>query len=205
MSGAAPADGLPVAPAAERNKGAILDVLRPSLPAAGTVLEIASGTGQHVLHFARALPHLCFQPSEPDADSRAIVAARVARAGLPNLAAPLDLDVAREPWPIGAADAIVCINMIHISPWTATLALFAGARRVLPAGAVLCLYGPFRRHGEHTAPSNAAFDADLRRRDPSWGVRDLETVTEVAAEAGLTLERVEPMPANNLTVLFRRH
>lgn len=191
------------APAAERNREPLLAVLRRVLPQhhGAQVLELASGTGQHALHFASALPHLRWQPTDADADARASIAAWRAEAGLDNLLPPLFLDV-REPWPVAAADAIFCANMVHISPWTCTLALLAGAAAVLPPGSPLVLYGPYRRGGAHTAPSNAAFDASLRARDPSWGVRDLEVV--VAEARGFTLDEVVEMPANNLTVVLRR-
>jgi SAM-dependent methyltransferase len=195
----------PDSPAAERNKGPILEVLRGVLPPAGTVLEIASGTGQHVVHFAAALPGLTWQPSDPDPERSAAIAARVAGAGLPNVRAPLALDVHEARWPVTApVAAVVCINMIHIAPATATGALIAGARRALdPAGArVLYLYGPYRQGGRHTAPSNAAFDESLRARDPAWGVRDLDEVTALAAAAGFRRTAVVPMPANNLSVVF---
>jgi SAM-dependent methyltransferase len=198
------AAGGPESPAAERNKEAILAVLRRVLPATGTVLEIASGTGQHIEHFARGLPNLTWQPSEPDADLRAAVAARVAAADLPNLRAPLALDVRDENWPVESAAAVVCINMIHIAPWAATAALFAHARQLLAPPAVLALYGPYKRRGAHTAPSNAAFDASLQRRNPDWGVRDLDTVGSVAAARGFALREVVEMPANNFTVIFQR-
>jgi SAM-dependent methyltransferase len=191
-------------PAAERNKEPILGVLREGLPARGLVLEIASGTGQHAAHFARALPSLDWQPTDPDAGLLEAIAARVDAAGLPNLRKPLPLDVHAPTWPVASADAIVCINMIHIAPPSATEALLAGAERVLCGDGPLVLYGPFRRGGEHTAPSNAAFDADLRRRNAEWGVRDLETVAALAERHGLTLERLVPMPANNFTVVFRK-
>jgi SAM-dependent methyltransferase len=190
------------APAPERNKEPILEVLREVLPARGTVLEIASGTGQHVAHFAAALSALEWQPSDPDASSRESIAAWAT--GLPNVATPIELDVMQVPWPVAAADAIVCINMIHIAPWTAAEALFGGAGRILPRAGVLFLYGPYRRGGAHTAASNEAFDRDLRSRDPRWGVRDLEAVESLAGGEGFTLERVVPMPANNLSVVFRR-
>jgi SAM-dependent methyltransferase len=192
------------APAAERNKQPILEVLAPLLPASGEVLEIASGTGQHAAHFAAALPGLRWRPSDPDPAARASIAARIADEKLANVGAPLDLDVTRQPWPLERADAVVCINMIHISPWAATGALMQGSARILPAGGLLFLYGPYRRGGAHTAPSNEAFDASLRAQDPAWGVRDLETVAGVAASAGFSLEKVVAMPANNLSVVFRR-
>ncbi|MGQ9364820.1 DUF938 domain-containing protein [Azospirillum sp. ST 5-10] len=190
------------APAAERNRDPILDVLRRVLPATGLVLEVASGTGQHAVHFAAALPGLEWQPSDADARARASVAAWRADAGLANLREPLALDAAAGSWPVARADAVVCINMIHIAPWAAAQGLLRGAARLLPEGAPLVLYGPFRRDGRHTAPGNAAFDADLRARDPAWGVRDLGEVA--AAAAGFRLGEVVEMPANNLTVVFRR-
>ena len=193
------------APAAERNRGPILDVLRRVLPGSGSVLEIASGTGQHAVHFAQALPALRWQPSDPDAHARRSIAAWVAHAGLPNLAEPIALDVRdASSWPAAARDAIVCINMIHISPWTSAEALFAGAARVLRPGGVLFLYGPYRRDGRHTAPSNEAFDQQLRSRDASWGVRDLEAVVALGLDRGLDCIEVVDMPANNLSVVFRR-
>lgn len=190
------------APATDRNRDAILEVLRANLPAAGTVLEIASGTGQHAVHFAAGLPGLTWQPSDPDPGLRASIAAWRAEASLPNLREPLALDAAAADWPVERADGVICVNMIHIAPWAAALGLFAGAARILPVGAPLLLYGPFRRGGRHTAPSNAAFDADLKARNPTWGVRDLEEVERAAAE--FTLAETVAMPANNLTVVLRR-
>ncbi len=190
-------------PSAERNKDPILAVLRRVLPESGLVLEIASGTGQHVVHFARALPDLEWQPSEPDAEMRRSIADWTRAEALANVRTPLDLDVMSPVWPIARADAVLCLNMIHIAPWAATLRLIAGASRLLPDGAVLLLYGPFRCGGTHTAPSNAAFDAELRRHDPTWGVRDLEAVAAVAAERGLALGQVVEMPANNLSLMLR--
>jgi Protein of unknown function (DUF938) len=192
------------APAAERNKGPILTVLKGVLPASGLVLEIASGTGQHVVHFAQGMPHLTWQPSDPDLDLRASIRAWIAQTGLSNVRAPLDLDVCRQPWPIKAADAVVCINMVHIAPWPATTALMAGAARLLPAAGALVLYGPFRCDGRHTAPSNVAFDRSLRSSNPDWGIRDLEAVSREASRSGLELQDVAAMPANNLCVVFRR-
>lgn len=188
--------------AAERNKDPILQVLRRVLPSSGLVLEVASGTGQHVEHFARALPGLLWQPSDPDPECRASVRGRVKTLG--NIRAPLDLDVVKRPWPVARADAIICINMIHIAPWAAAEALVAGAAQVLGPGGLLFLYGPYRRFGRHTAPSNEAFDASLRARDPAWGVRDLEAVVKLAETAGLALEEVVEMPANNLSVVLRQ-
>jgi SAM-dependent methyltransferase len=192
------------APAAERNKDAILAVLERVLPQTGVVLEIASGTGQHVVHFASAMPGLTWQPSEPDPQMRRSIAGWLAETGLPNVLPPLDLDVCRLDWPIERADAVMCINMIHISPWQATEQLIAGCGRIVRPGGVLYLYGPYRRHGRHTAPSNEAFDASLRQRDPQWGVRDLETVVEAARGHGLELSETVEMPANNLSVVLVR-
>jgi hypothetical protein len=185
--------------AAERNKAPILEILRRILPPRGFVLEIASGTGQHVAHFAPALPRLEWQPSEVDPDLRASI--RSWTLGLENVREPLALDVHARPWPIERADAVVCCNMIHITPWDTTLALFEGAR--LLAAKTMFLYGPYRRDGDHTSPSNAAFDADLRARDARWGVRDMEAVADVAAVNGFVLEEVVAMPANNFSLVMR--
>lgn len=196
-----------MAPATDRNREPILAVLRRVLPASGTVLEIASGTGQHAVHFAAALPGLTWQPSDPDAAARASIAAWTKHTGLRNVREPLALDVCEQPWALGtddAIDAIVCINMIHIAPWAAAEALFEGAGRVLGAGGVLYLYGPYRRQGEHTAPSNASFDADLRAADPEWGVRDMEAVVALGAAQGMTCEEPVAMPANNFSLVFRK-
>lgn len=192
------------AAAAERNKDALLAVLTESLPATGLVLEIASGTGRHVAHYAQNLPALTFQPSEPNTDQHASILAWVEEAGASNVHPPLTLDVIEGPWPDIAVDAVICANMIHIAPWTATPALMQGAAKVLRPGGPLVLYGPFIRADCETAPSNLAFDADLKMRNPSWGLRDLADVTAEAEAAGFTLERVVEMPANNLTVVFRK-
>lgn len=192
------------ADAAERNRGPILEVLSRVLPPSGVVLEIASGTGQHVVHFAHALPTLQWQPSDPDVRARRSIAAWIAHTGLPNVHEPLAFDVRDAAWPFTEVDAIVCINMIHIAPWAAAEALFAGASRVLRQGGALVLYGPYRRGGRHTAPSNEAFDAQLRSRDPAWGVRDLEVVVALGLDMGLDCVEVVEMPANNLVVVFRR-
>jgi SAM-dependent methyltransferase len=197
-------DARETAPSAERNKQPILEVLARVLPPRGLVLEIGSGTGQHVAHFAQALPALTFQPSEMDLERHASIEAWVAAGQLSNVKPPLAIDLRKHPWPVTAADAIVCINVIHISPWEATLALMAGAGRILPAGGVLVTYGPYRRDGAHTSPSNAAFDASLRARNPLWGVRDLDEVAQVAGHEGLALEEVVAMPANNFTVVWRK-
>lgn len=194
------------APAAERNREPILGVLRRVLPARGTVLEIASGTGQHVAHFAVALPDLVFQPSDRTDQDFASITAWCADAGVANARAPIVLDATSAPWPaiVGTVDAIFNANMIHIAPWDACLGLLRGAGAHLAPGGVLVTYGPYRIGGAHTAPSNEAFDLDLRARDPRWGVRDLDDVARVAAEHGLVLEERVAMPANNLTVVFRR-
>jgi cyclopropane fatty-acyl-phospholipid synthase-like methyltransferase len=191
-------------PSAARNRDPILAVLRQHLDGAHTVLEIASGSGEHVVHFAAALPGVTFQPTDPDGPSRASVDAWVAERGLANVRPALALDVTAQPWPVAEADAVVCINMIHISPWAATLGLMRGAALVLPAGGVLFLYGPYRRSGAHTADSNAAFDENLRGRNPAWGIRDLEAVADAAKAEGFGAPAVVAMPANNFSVIFRR-
>jgi SAM-dependent methyltransferase len=193
-----------VSPSVARNRDPILAVLRRVLPPTGTVLEIASGTGEHAVYFAAALPHLTWQPSDQDEQALRSIAAYRANSGLPNLLAPLSLDAASSEWPVEQVDAIVAINMVHISPWPATQGLMAGAGRVLSPGGVLYLYGAYKENGTHTAPSNEAFDADLRRRNPEWGIRDREAIAELAASHGLTLVERIPMPANNLSLVFRR-
>ena len=198
------ADSRLVSPAADRNREPILDVLKRVLPKSGFVLEIAAGSGQHSVHFSRALPMLTWQPSDADPSARASIAAWSESEALPNLMPPVELDVRARPWRVSRADAIVCINMIHISPWAATPALMDGARETLPAGGVLYLYGPYRIDGRHTAPSNAAFDASLRAQNPGWGVRDLAEVAKVADDAGFDLIETVEMPANNLSVIFVR-
>jgi hypothetical protein len=198
------ANGKWSAPSAERNKGPILEVLARVLPRRGVVLEIASGTGQHVVHFAKALPDLIWQPSDPDEELRASVALRIAEEQLANVNNPVDLDVTRLPWPVQTADAVLAINMIHVAPWSATPALFAGAKALLSTEQVLFLYGPYRRYGRHTSDSNAQFDLDLRTRNPAWGIRDLEAVSDVAAGAGFVLAEAVDMPANNFSLVFKR-
>jgi len=198
------ADGKWFTSSAERNKDPILAVLARVLPKRGIVLEIASGTGQHVLHFAKALPGLTWQPSDPDPELRASTALRVKEQQLANVNRPIDLDVSRLPWPSQTADAVVCINMIHVAPWSATLALLEGAKALLPAQRVLFLYGPYRRFGQHTSKSNEQFDSDLRAQDPEWGLRDLEAVSEAAASSGFVLAEVVEMPANNFSLIFKR-
>lgn len=190
-------------PATRRNRSAILDVLREVLPATGTVLEVASGSGQHVAHFAEALPDLHWQPTDLDDAVLASIAAW--SEALANVAAPARLDTIRaDSWPLARMDAVYCANMIHIAPWEACLGLLEGAGARLASGGPLCLYGPFKRGGVHTAPSNAGFDRSLQSRNPNWGVRDLDQVSEEANRRGLALDRVFEMPANNLTVVFRR-
>jgi SAM-dependent methyltransferase len=191
------------APAVARNRDPILAVLRRILPAHGTVLEIASGTGEHAVHFAAGLPNLTWQPSDCDADALRSIRAHRALAQLPNLLEPLELDACAPVWPISHADAVVSINMIHIAPWAAAEGLMAGAGRLLAPGGVLYLYGPFKEDGRHTAPSNAAFDASLRAQDPEWGVRDMGEVAYLARQHRLELVERVAMPANNLSLVFR--
>ncbi len=191
-------------PHVPRNRDPILGVLRRVLPAQGLVVEIASGSGEHAVHFAKGLPALTWQPTDPDAAALASIAAHRADATLSNLLAPLRLDVTAVSWPVERADALLCINMIHISPWPASEALFAGAARVLRPGGIVYLYGPYRIDGRHTAPSNEAFDAQLRAQNAAWGVRDLADVTALAKHHGFAFVETVAMPANNLSVVFRR-
>lgn len=196
---------LPASPSSARNREPLLAVLRRWLPPSGTVLEIASGLGEHAAWFAEALPGITWQPTDRSEEALDILRARRDAADLPNLAPPVVLNAAEpDGWPLDNADAIVCINMIHISPWAATMGLLAGAARVLPAGAPLILYGPYIEAELETAPSNLAFDADLRRRDPAWGLRNLNDVKALAADNSLTFAERIAMPANNLCLLFRR-
>jgi SAM-dependent methyltransferase len=190
-------------PAAARNREPIREVLARHLPERGLVLEIASGTGEHAVHMAAAFPSLRWQPTDADPAALSSIEAWRADAGLPNLLPALTLDVTAPSWPVSAPDAIVCINMVHISPWDASLALFAGAARELAPGAVLYLYGPYREGGV-TAPSNEAFDRSLRERDPRWGVRDVRDLRAAAEERGLSLEHTVAMPANNHSLVFVR-
>jgi SAM-dependent methyltransferase len=197
-------DGRWFAAAAGRNRDPILAVLERELPRSGLVLEIASGTGQHVAHFARSLPQLSWQPSDPDAEFRRSISLWIDFEHLANVKEPLDLDVREQPWPIASADAIVCINMLHVAPWAAAQALFEGARQVLSQQNLLFLYGPYRRGGGHTAASNAKFDAELRARDAEWGLRDVEALADLADHNGFTLADTLAMPANNLSLVFRK-
>ena len=200
-------DGRHFSRSAARNSGPIREVLEKILPKSGIALEIGSGTGEHVICFAKALPGLLWQPSDPDPASRASIAAWIAAEGLANVRAPVAIDTRQAIW--GVEDeapfaAMVSLNMIHIAPWGSALGLLAGAGRVLRPDGILYLYGPFMRAGAHTAPSNAAFDADLKRRDPSWGVRDIDDLVGEAAPYGLELREVTEMPANNLSLVFVR-
>jgi SAM-dependent methyltransferase len=197
-------DGMWFIPSAERNKGPILDILGRVLPGQGVVLEVASGTGQHIVHFAKAFPGLAWQPSDPDPELRESIALRVREEQIANVKPPIDLDVTTLPWPLQTAAALVCINMIHVCPWSATQALFKGANALLPAQHVLFLYGAYRRFGQHTSKSNEQFDAGLRAHDPEWGLRDIEAVSEAAALRGFVLAEVVEMPANNFSLIFKR-
>jgi SAM-dependent methyltransferase len=201
---ASDADARIHSPSTARNREPILQVLRRHLPSRGLVLDIASGSGEHAAHFAPAFPDLAFQPSDPDPRARASVDAWTAALGLANVRPAIALDTTADVWPVEAADAVLCINMIHISPWSAAEGLVRGAARVLPQGGVLYLYGPYRHNGQHTAPSNAAFDRSLRAQDPDWGVRDLEAVATLAEAHGFGPPAIEQMPANNLSLVFRR-
>ena len=192
-------------PAAQRNREPIADVLADVLPERGMVLEMASGTGEHVVHFAKRFAHLDWYPSDPDAEARASIAAHVAQARLANVMPPLALDAAASEWPLDAADAILCINMVHISPWQATEGLFAGAARLLPPmDGPLILYGPYLEREVETAPSNLAFDESLKARDPRWGLRDLADVDALAKRHGFMRTLRVAMPANNLIVVYRK-
>lgn len=192
------------APAAGRNREPIAAVLTEELPAAGLVLEVASGTGEHAVHFARTFPHLSWQPSDPDPAARDSIVTWREDEGLANLMPPLDLNAADPAWPIERADAVLCINMAHISPLAATEGLVAGAARLLAPGAPLILYGPWLEADVETAPSNLAFDADLKARCPEWGMRQVEWLDGLAGAAGFRRTRRMAMPANNLTLVYRK-
>jgi SAM-dependent methyltransferase len=198
-------DGRHFSPSAARNSGSIQEVLERVLPKSGIALEIGSGTGEHVICFARALPGLLWQPSDPDPAARASIEAWTAAEGLANVRAPVAIDTRHALW--GVEDdapfaAMISLNMIHIAPWESALGLLAGAGRLLRPDGRLYLYGPFMRGGAHTAPSNAAFDADLKRRDPRWGVRDIDDLIREAAPHGLDLREIIDMPANNLSLVL---
>jgi SAM-dependent methyltransferase len=191
-------------PHVARNREPIRDVLKRALPQRGLVLEIASGSGEHAAYFAKELPSLMWQPTDPDPRALASIAAHREDAGISNLLAPLRLDVTSAHWPLDHADAVMCNNMIHISPWAASEGLMAGAGRVLPAGGILYLYGPYKIGGLHTAPSNQEFDAYLRNQNAAWGIRDLDEVAALAKRHNFALVETAQMPANNLSVIFRR-
>jgi hypothetical protein len=191
-------------PSVMRNRGAILDVLRTGLPTTGKGLEIASGSGEHIVYFADQLPGLTWIPSDPSADARASIAAWRAQEDQPNVLAPLDLDAAASHWPIDRADVVLAINMVHISPWAATLGLLGGASRILPSGGLLYLYGPYVQSARPLATGNIMFDADLKARNSEWGLRHLDDVVHEASLVGLCLARIVDMPANNLSVIFTK-
>ncbi|MBL8618776.1 MAG: DUF938 domain-containing protein [Deltaproteobacteria bacterium] len=201
---ARPAPAARSAPAAQRNRGPLLAVLARHLGPRGRLLELACGTGEHATFLARHLPGWALQPTDPTEGARASAAAWAAWAGAPGLRPPRALDARDPDWGEAALDAVLCVNMTHISPWEATLGLLAGAGRHLRPGGHLFLYGPFWEQGLAPAPSNVDFDADLRRRDPSWGLRAVEQITAQAAHQGLRLVERAPMPANNLTLVFVR-
>lgn len=193
------------APAVARNQDPILEVLRGVLPDSGTVLEIASGSGEHVVHFAPHFPQIEFHPTDPDERAVASIKAWVREAAAPNIVAPLMFDVTEGKWPFKKLDGIICINMIHISPWRATEALMRGAASALKHGAPLYLYGPYRRRNVPTAPSNEEFDHSLRAQNSEWGLRNLEIVSILAQSVGFMKPEITEMPANNLSVVFRRN
>lgn len=200
-----PPPGALTSPATARNREPILRVLQAWLPARGLVLEIAAGAGEHAIYNAAAFPDLQWRPTDADDQALASIAAWRAHAGSANLLAPLRLDAADpDSWPVAHADAVVNINMIHISPWSATEGLMTGAGRVLPSGGLLYLYGPYLEGEAPTAPSNLAFDESLRRRNPAWGIRHLDAVTDLALAHGLVLAERVAMPANNLSLVFRK-
>lgn len=191
------------APAALRNREPIAEVLAEWLPKSGTVLEVASGTGEHAIWFAERFPDLDWQPSDTHSGALASIAAWRDATDLPNLRDPIEIDASADDWPVVSADAVLNINMAHISPWAASLGLIAGAARILPAGGPLILYGPWLKDDIETAASNLAFDADLKARDPAWGLRRVEDFATAAAGKGFDLVEVRTMPANNLMLLFR--
>lgn len=192
-------------PAALRNRDPIANLLRDVLPQNGTVLELASGSGEHVIHFATLFPDLVWQPSDPSPQARASIVEWVNTEAMTNVLPPLDIDASSQTWPVERADAMIAINMVHISPWPATEGLLKGAARLLPSGAPLILYGPYRRQDQQMVPSNIEFDASLRARNPEWGIRLLEDVQTLAEQSGLLLTSVTDLPANNLGVVFSRH
>lgn len=197
------------APATERNREPILEILKAILPRQGTVLEIASGTGEHITWFAQAMPHLSWQPSDVDAPSRESINAWIEHQQSDNVHSPLALDVMQPDWPelpklSPPIRAILCINMIHISPWAATLGLMQHAADILSEGGLLYTYGPYQRYGQQTAPSNATFEVWLKELNSEYGVRDMEAVEQAGFDAGLILAQINPMPANNFSLVFRK-
>ena len=203
MTGVTSSDAL-MSPSFLRNRDPILTVLTRVLPERGTVLEIASGSGEHAVYFAAALPSLTWQPTDQDPAALRSIAAHRAAARLPNVRPPLQVDASAASWPVAGADAVVAINMVHIAPWRAAEGLMAGAGRVLGSSGILYLYGPYKENGVHTAPSNAVFDESLRLRNPEWGVRDVADLLELARAHGLSFAERVGMPANNLSLIFRR-
>jgi SAM-dependent methyltransferase len=199
-----PSDPRQYRPHVARNRDPILDVLKRVLPPRGLVLEIASGSGEHAAFFAAQLPALSWRPTDPDSQALASIAAHRAASDAANLLPPLQLDVTARVWPVERADAVMCCNMIHIAPWSACEGLIAGAQRILPAGGILYLYGPYKIDGRHTAPSNQDFDGYLRAQDAAWGIRDLADVTALAKRHDLALVETVSMPANNFSFIFRR-
>ena len=197
-------------PATERNRGPIGDLLSQLLPASGTVLELASGSGEHAVCFQQRFPHLLWQASDPNPDHRASIDAWIRHQVLTDvMPAALKLDVEERPWPLpptirSTLKAVVCINLLHISPASCTDALLEESALLLPSGASLIIYGPFMLNGAHTSASNAAFDQSLRERNGEWGLRDVNAITSIAANTGLQIDDVIPMPANNLTIVFNR-
>jgi hypothetical protein len=204
LASEAEGEGRKFAPAAARNREAIAAVLANLLPPEGVILELASGSGEHAVHFAGLFPHLIWQPSDSDPHALSSIEAWRGHSSLPNLRAPVMVDAASSVWPTDKADAVLCINMIHISPWSATEGLIAGSSRLLGPGQPLFLYGPFEQEGVETAPSNLAFDASLRERNPEWGLRRMEDVIALAGDHGFGREDIIPMPANNLFVALYR-
>lgn len=192
------------APAAARNQRPIADVLLEVLPSRGLVLEIASGTGQHAAFFAERIPTLTWQPSDISPTAVASIDAHVRELRRPNLLPAIQLDAAAAEWPIATANAVVCINMIHIAPWEAAVGLFEGAASLLSAGEHLVTYGPYRLHGNHTAASNARFDASLRAQDPRWGVRDVDALDALGRQHAFDRDKTVPMPANNFTLVWTK-
>jgi hypothetical protein len=193
-----------VSPSAERNKGPIGEVLARVLPGQGLALEVGSGTGQHVVHFARTMPGLTWQPTERDAPCLQSIAGWLACEAFTNVRPPVYLDVSDVPWPISSAAVVVSVNLLHISPWSVTLALVRSAKTTLLPGGLMFLYGPYRRQGRHTSLGNENFDRQLRAANSAWGVRDLEEVVKLAVAEGLEWRDTYEMPANNLGVLFQK-